>query len=204
MNYITKSSPRQFYRRRYDAFLIQKESAFADAHRLCRVLQIRRSYDMIFAKEGIHLRFMESYKRLERLCGDMLQCDRPVLTYIEEMRRNPRGVYYVEGWEADQKRLDHYRWVRNKITHDPNCTEANMCSDEDAVWLENFYMRIMHQEDPLALYRKATQPHLSKKSAPITPCIKTGQASNRGLYLAAGLLVLGLVAVVAGALLMLL
>lgn len=152
-------------------------------------------------KVGVDLRFMESYKRLEKLCGEMWQCDRPVLTYIEEMKRNPQGVKYVPGWEADRKRLDHYRWVRNKITHDPNCTEENMCSAEDAVWLEDFYARIMRQEDPLALYRKATQPYPRQTSA---PCKKMVPRSNRGLYLAAGILALGIVAVAVGILLMLL
>lgn len=52
------------------------------------------------------------------------------------------------------KNLKHYRWVRNQISHEPGCSEENMCEPEDARWLDRFYSRIMNQTDPLALYRK--------------------------------------------------
>ena len=29
--------------------------------------------------------FIDSYKRLEKLCGDVMGCDRPVTAYIDEM-----------------------------------------------------------------------------------------------------------------------
>jgi hypothetical protein len=70
----------------------------------------------------------------------------------------PRGIYIVRGWENDLKQLKHYRWVRNQIAHNPDCTEENMCDASDAQWLADFHSRIVNQTDPLALYRKATQP----------------------------------------------
>jgi hypothetical protein len=36
-----------------------------------------------------------------------------------------------------------------------------MCDPSDALWLEDFYSRIMNQTDPLALYRKATTAHIT-------------------------------------------
>lgn len=105
------------------------------------------------------MEFMDSYKRLEKLCGDALNTDRPVKAYIEEMKKIPQGARYVSGWDNDLDRLKHYLWVRNKIAHEPGCTEENMCDPEDAQWLDDFYFRIMKQTDPLALYRKATQSH---------------------------------------------
>ena len=33
----------------------------------------------------------------------------------------------------------------------------------DAVWLDDFYSRIMNQTDPLALYSKATKPRHAQK-----------------------------------------
>lgn len=101
--------------------------------------------------------FMESYKRLEKLCGACLNDQRRVSAYIDEMRSTPRGSALVSGWNEDLKRLKHYRWVRNQIVHDPNCNEKNMCSQADVQWIEGFYSRILHQTDPLALYRKATR-----------------------------------------------
>lgn len=105
------------------------------------------------------VRFIEAYKRLEKLCGEVMNDDRRIGAYIDEMRNNPKGAFYVPGWEEDLKRLKHCRWVRNQIAHNPDCTEENMCEPDDALWLEQFRARIMEQTDPLAMYRKATQPH---------------------------------------------
>ena len=101
--------------------------------------------------------FMDSYKRLEKICGEVMNDDRRVSAYIDEMINTPRGAFLVKGWEEDLKQLKHYRWVRNKISHDPECTEKNMCNPSDVQWIDNFYKRIMKQTDPLALYRKAKQ-----------------------------------------------
>lgn len=99
--------------------------------------------------------FMDSYKRLEKLCGEILGKDRPpVSAYIDEMKSLSNGSLYVRNWEEDLKNLKHYRWVRNQISHEPGCSEENMCEPEDARWLDRFYSRIMNQTDPLALYRK--------------------------------------------------
>ena len=101
--------------------------------------------------------FMEAYKRLEKLCGEILGDDRRVSGYIDEMLKTPQGAYRVRGWNEDLKQLKHYRWVRNQIVHDPSCCEENMCSEGDTQWILDFYARIMDQTDPLALYRKAVQ-----------------------------------------------
>lgn len=102
--------------------------------------------------------FIESYKHLEKLCGDMLQTQHGISAYIDDMGNTPNGCYWVKGWDEDLKRLKHYRWIRNQISHEPNCTEENMCEYGDAQWIDDFYDRIMNQSDPLAMYRKATRP----------------------------------------------
>lgn len=107
--------------------------------------------------------FLEEYKRLEKLCGEVMNDERRVSAYIEDMLNTPRGSYLVENWDDDLKQLKHYRWVRNQIAHDPNCSEENMCNFSDVKWITDFHSRIMNQTDPLALYRKETQT----RSAPI-------------------------------------
>lgn len=116
--------------------------------------------------------FIDSYKHLEKLCGDVLGDERRVSAYIDEMLNLPRGAYLVTGWNEDLKTLKHYRWVRNRIVHDPGCTEENMCEPGDALWLDNFYSRIMNQTDPLALYHKAIRPRPAQKPKPV-PTIYT-------------------------------
>lgn len=102
--------------------------------------------------------FIDSYKHLEKLCGELLNDNRCVSAYIDVMLNTPRGAYLVRGWTEDLKQLKHYRWIRNRIVHDPGCSEENMCRDGDTQWIESFYSRIMNQTDPLALYRKSVQP----------------------------------------------
>ena len=109
------------------------------------------------------MEFIETYKHLEKLCGEVLGNDRRLSAYIEEMEYTPRGAFYVSGWESDYKNLKHYRWVRNQIAHVPGCTESNMCQPEDIIWLQDFYDRIMEQSDPLSLYYKATAPKPKQK-----------------------------------------
>jgi len=99
--------------------------------------------------------FMEAYKHLEKLCEEILNNNRSVSAYIEEMERTPNAEMYVKSWNCDYKALKRYRWIRNKISHDYLCTEENMCEPEDELWLNQFYDRIMNQTDPLSLYRNA-------------------------------------------------
>ncbi len=108
--------------------------------------------------------FIDSYKNLEKLCGDILNDDRRLSAYIDEMNNISSGSYYVKGWKSDLKRLKHYRWIRNQIVHEPDCTEQNMCESDDALWLDSFYFRILNQTDPLALYYKAMKSCVTTKS----------------------------------------
>ena len=107
--------------------------------------------------------FIDSYKRLEKLCGEIYNNNHGITSYIDEMARNPIGSRFVPGWDEDLKQLKHYRWVRNQIVHEPNCTEENMCEYGDAQWLNNFRSRIMAANDPLAQYRKARNPRPTQR-----------------------------------------
>lgn len=108
--------------------------------------------------------FIDSYKRLEKLCSEIYGDSYGISSYIDEMLNNPIGSRYISGWDEDLKQLKHYRWVRNKIVHEPNCSEENMCKFGDAEWLERFRSRIMYATDPLALYRKARNPQPIQKT----------------------------------------
>ncbi len=112
--------------------------------------------------------FIKSYKHLEKLCGEIMNDDRRISAYIDEMINTPRGSFLIRGWDDDLKHLKHYRWIRNQIVHEPNCTEQNMCEPCDTEWLDDFYSRIMNQIDPLTLYAKATALKPMKKITQIT------------------------------------
>ena len=72
------------------------------------------------------MEFMNSYKHLEKICGEIFNDKRCVSAYIDEMIKNPNGSFYVEGWNSDLKQLKHYRWVRNKIVHEFDCYEEDL------------------------------------------------------------------------------
>lgn len=88
--------------------------------------------------------FITSYKRLEKLCGDLYGNNRGISSYIEDMKTLP-GYRHVSGWNEDLKQLKHYRQIRNQIVHEPDCSEETMCEPGDVEWLDRFYDRIMHQ-----------------------------------------------------------
>ena len=111
--------------------------------------------------------FMESYKRLDKICKEMYEADKGVTAYIDDMEDKPSGSRYVYNWQNDLKMLKHYRWLRNQIAHEIDVNEDDSCTKDDIEWINGFYDRIMKQEDPLALYRKATQEFAVKQEDPL-------------------------------------
>jgi hypothetical protein len=71
----------------------------------------------------------------------------------------------VPDWAHDLKQLKHYRWVRNQIVHEPDCTEEELCTPADTQWLDVFYDRILRRKDPLAVYRERTGARKAVSSA---------------------------------------
>ena len=108
--------------------------------------------------------FMDSYKRLDKLCGEIMEDDRRLTAYIDEMKSISDGADIVPGWYTDMKKLRYYRRIRNQIAHDPECTEENMCTASDIKWVDGFYKRVIDGTDPLALYYKKRRQIKGRKS----------------------------------------
>lgn len=107
--------------------------------------------------------FMEAYKRLDNLCKDLFSSDVGITEYIKSMERCSHYTLYIDNWRNDYFALKHYRYIRNKIVHENDVTEDELCTADDVIWINNFYQRILNQTDPLALYRKAAV-NFSQKS----------------------------------------
>lgn len=99
------------------------------------------------------MKFLQTYKRLDHLCRDMNGIG--VTGYLEDMEQIPDGAYLVPGWKEDYDQLKYYRHLRNRIAHEVNADEEDLCSAADVAWLEAFYGRILGENDPLVLCRKA-------------------------------------------------
>ncbi len=103
------------------------------------------------------MEFINTYKKLEKLCNDKYNASHGVSLYIEEMASHPKGDLYVKGYSEDLKKLKYYRHLRNRIVHDVDCDEKTLCKKEDEKWLNNFYNRLLKEKDPLSLYANATK-----------------------------------------------
>lgn len=102
------------------------------------------------------MKFLQTYKRLDNLCRDMNGIG--ITGYLEDMERLPDGERRVPGWKDDYLQLKHYRHLRNRIVHEVNADEEDLCCAADTAWIESFYGRILGTNDPLALYHKAITP----------------------------------------------
>lgn len=98
------------------------------------------------------MKFLQTYKRLDHLCRDMNGVG--VTGYLEDMEQLPDGASIVPGWKEDYNQLKHYRYLRNRIVHEVNAEEEDLCSSADVAWIEDFYGRILGSSDPLVLYRR--------------------------------------------------
>lgn len=99
--------------------------------------------------------FMQSYKHLDNLCKEMNGIG--ISGYIRDMESAANGSVFVSNWKNDYVHLKHYRHIRNKIAHETYADENTLCFPEDSEWLDEFYQRILAQQDPLAVYYNVNQ-----------------------------------------------
>ena len=110
----------------------------------------------------VEIEFLEEYKRLDRLCQDMLSTLQGVSEYINRMELLfEQGEEFVDEWTINYKMLKHLRWLRNRIVHSVEETE---CSLKEIEMITNFYHQILIQQDPLALLYKINQKTLNFNS----------------------------------------
>ena len=69
--------------------------------------------------EAIEVAFLDEYKRLDILCGDMFSCRQGISEYILQMEQTP---FYkqcrIPLWNEDYRMLKRLRKLRNRIVHD--------------------------------------------------------------------------------------
>ncbi len=87
--------------------------------------------------------FMDSYKRLDNLCKTFSCYPKGVSSYIEIMDRSFQSQHMCTGWSSDYDRLKKYHYIRNRIAHDNDVYENDLCNSSDIEWLENFCSRIL-------------------------------------------------------------
>ncbi len=102
-------------------------------------------------------------RRKDALCGWFgLYC----LGYIEEMEKCTVTRYQGVTWASDYANLKRYRYIRNRIAHDNNVYEEDVCEASDERWLRAFHDRVLRCEDALAVYYRLSHPAPVVKKQP--------------------------------------
>lgn len=137
----------------------------------------------------LEIEFLEEYKRIDAICGDMYSVKNGVSEYLSQMEQVPvQEQYAIVSWTDDYKMLKHLRWLRNQIVHDP---AESMCEDSDLDALKEFHSRLLKAQDPLAVLN-----HLQKvrpSSAPIFNYKEDAADIHSSLQQPNGLLWVGIV-----------
>ncbi len=130
--------------------------------------------------KNINQQFLEEYKRLDKLCQEVLGTEKGITAYIDEMKDSVGGI--IPGWAEDLKMLKELRHIRNMLSHDVGTFDQNVCDIDDVEWLEDFHSRIMNGKDPLALLAKTAK----KEKAPTTKVTKPAEKQSPQETLTAG------------------
>lgn len=112
--------------------------------------------------------FFEEYKNLDKLCGEILNCEKGVSTYITIMEESTPCKTAGTIWNGDYKLLKHLRYVRNQIAHDTG--DSAVSTDEDLYNVKRFVNRILKQDDPLSYVDSAAS--LKKKAQDVVTAPK--------------------------------
>lgn len=122
------------------------------------------------------IKLLDTYKRLDAVCRDMFSSERGVGEYIDAMERIPSYKRTnVPLWDTDYRMLKRLRWLRNQIVHEI-CPPD--CSADDVDWLEDFYRRVLKQQDPIAVLTKVTQSQSMRIHTVQQPKVDAQMQSN--------------------------
>lgn len=104
---------------------------------------------------NLNLIFLEEYKQLDKLCGELYDGQPGVTSYINEMKNvNWNDARDIPNWKSDLNELKRLRHTRNHLAHTEGAFDENLCTNEDVNWVKDFRNRILKQTDPLSLLGK--------------------------------------------------
>lgn len=103
-------------------------------------------------------KYIDEYKRVDKLCADTLGDDGGITAYIELMKKAAKSSDDLPGsWSTALKTLVHLRHIRNSIAHD---TTPLSCTQNDLNSLKAFGRALSDGRDPISCfnsYKKQTQ-----------------------------------------------
>ncbi len=110
-------------------------------------------------------KYIDEYKRVDKICSDMLGDPCGITAYIELMKKAAISGEDLPGsWSTAIKTLVHLRHIRNSIAHD---TSPVSCTKNDLNSLKAFGRALSEGRDPISClnsYKKQTQSRRSSSS----------------------------------------
>ncbi|MBQ9885642.1 MAG: hypothetical protein IJM37_02095 [Lachnospiraceae bacterium] len=124
----------------------------------------------------LNIEFLEEYKKLNNLCSDAYGVANGITHYIDTMKNVPSyESSKIANWNYNLEQLKKYRHIRNSFAHETDTFTQSICSENDIIWLKDFYQNMLQSNDPLAiLYRQRNyiRPENSMQIKPDTYYIR--------------------------------
>lgn len=109
--------------------------------------------------------FLEEYKHLDKLCGELFDGQPGVTSYINEMKNvDWNDAREISNWKSDLNNLIRLRHIRNHLAHTEGSFNEELCTRDDVNWIKDFRNRILKQTDPLAMLRKHSKKITSNEN----------------------------------------
>ena len=106
----------------------------------------------------LNVAFLETYKRLDKLCQELYDDNKGVTSYIDDLKQQSAiGRRRIPGWDHDLNQLIALRHLRNRLTHEVGTMEKPLCTQEEIEEIETMHQRILSRTDPLAQLQKVLQ-----------------------------------------------
>lgn len=113
---------------------------------------------------NLNINFLENYKRLDRLCKDCFSSNEGISEYIRQLETDQWQLKGYNLWQNDDlKMLKHVRWIRNKLSHEVDAFQSDLCTQDDLDFVIDFYNDIMDCLDPLAQLNKLKENEKKQK-----------------------------------------
>lgn len=99
--------------------------------------------------------FLEAYKDADNICKQIYASDKGITNYIDAMQAIPSyESVKISDWSAVLSRLKNLRHIRNKLSHEVGTLDMEMCTQADINWIRSFKLKIINQDDPLAVLER--------------------------------------------------
>ena len=113
---------------------------------------------------NLNLIFLEEYKQLDKLCGELYDGQPGVTSYINDMKSlDWNDTRNIPDWKSDLYELKRLRHIRNHLAHTEGAFDEKLCTNDDVNWVKDFRNRILKQTDPLATLRKKSKSFTSNE-----------------------------------------